>query len=348
MGTLQTLVGLVVLIYVLCMIVQFVQEGIKALSQAKARTMEGVILKFMGENFLKPEQVKAELKKRGLDSLAALEHFPKEDFRKLIDAVPFTDDQKKTLGQLSLTEAQFRDQAEAAYDATMAKFQRLYARNNKIIAAAIGAIVVVGLNANVFKIYEQLSADQIMSQAIAGTAGTLLNSNKPANPTNENQPNSGSAGANTQTQAGAPHNPGTATSTQTTARAPKNAPSQQQDAPQGSSSSSAHSPSENGQQTGSTSNSSAAPSAQTVVDIYNKNRTEIQDKLKDYPILVRWSVWKGDYPDGITSRKGVYTALGLVFMITLVSLGAPFWNDVLKGLTGINNKLNTGAGKNAP
>ena len=64
--------------------------------------------------------------------------------------------------------------------------------------------------------------------------------------------------------------------------------------------------------------------------------------------MVRWSVWKGDYPDGITSRKGVYTALGLVFMITLVSLGAPFWNDVLKGLTGINNKLNTGAGKNAP
>jgi hypothetical protein len=32
-------------------------------------------------------------------------------------------------------------------------------------------------------------------------------------------------------------------------------------------------------------------------------------------------------------------------MGVLVSLGAPFWNDVLKGATGVNNALNSGGKK---
>ena len=32
-------------------------------------------------------------------------------------------------------------------------------------------------------------------------------------------------------------------------------------------------------------------------------------------------------------------------MGTLVSLGAPFWNDVLKGMMGVNNALNAGGKK---
>jgi hypothetical protein len=31
----------------------------------------------------------------------------------------------------------------------------------------------------------------------------------------------------------------------------------------------------------------------------------------------------------------------------LVSLGAPFWNDVLKGISGLNNQLNS-PGKGTP
>jgi hypothetical protein len=37
----------------------------------------------------------------------------------------------------------------------------------------------------------------------------------------------------------------------------------------------------------------------------------------------------------------------LFLMGLLVSLGAPFWNDVLKGMMGVNNALNTN-GKKAP
>ena len=320
MGTLQTLIGLVVLIYVLCVIVQFVQEVAKKFLDTKATTMEKVICKFMGEQFLKPDQIKAELEKRGLDSLAALEHFNKQDFRNLIDAIPFTPEQATLLTNAQTSIQQFRDHAEATYDAAIAKFQRVYEKNNKIIAAVISLVVVLGLNANIFKIYEQLSADQIMSQAIAGTAATLLSSNKPENQTS-NQPNTGSQGAGTGTQAGGTHpgvNPG---ATQTTGTTPTGTTAQQI-APQAGT---AATPSE---------------TEQTVADIYNKNRAEIQKKLQEYPILVRWDSWSDDY-EGANWSRFLYTALGLPIMILLVSLGAPFWNDVLKGMTGVNNALNT-------
>jgi hypothetical protein len=39
---------------------------------------------------------------------------------------------------------------------------------------------------------------------------------------------------------------------------------------------------------------------------------------------------------------GLFPALlGLIVMGGLVSMGAPFWNDILKGFTGLNNTLNS-------
>ena len=70
MSLLQTLLALVVLICVLCMVVQFLQEGVKAALLTKAKTMEKVIREFMGNDLLTPEQVEAALKRRGFQSLA--------------------------------------------------------------------------------------------------------------------------------------------------------------------------------------------------------------------------------------------------------------------------------------
>ncbi len=39
---------------------------------------------------------------------------------------------------------------------------------------------------------------------------------------------------------------------------------------------------------------------------------------------------------------------GLIVMGLLVSLGAPFWNDVLKGMMGVNNVLNSGGKQTGP
>lgn len=48
MSTLQTLLALVVLIFVLAVIVQAVQEFLKSLLNTKAETMKATIVKFMG------------------------------------------------------------------------------------------------------------------------------------------------------------------------------------------------------------------------------------------------------------------------------------------------------------
>ena len=39
------------------------------------------------------------------------------------------------------------------------------------------------------------------------------------------------------------------------------------------------------------------------------------------------------------------TVAGLLLMWVMVSLGALFWNDVLKGMMGVNNALNTNGKK---
>jgi hypothetical protein len=84
------------------------------------------------------------------------------------------------------------------------------------------------------------------------------------------------------------------------------------------------------------------PSAQAkaLEKSYQATRDQIAAVLNTDTMLVRTKLY---YPDDFPSRwiKGI---LGLLLMGGLVSLGAPFWNDVLKGATGVNNALN-GNGK---
>jgi hypothetical protein len=85
--------------------------------------------------------------------------------------------------------------------------------------------------------------------------------------------------------------------------------------------------------------------------VYSRNRKTISKDLENYPILVRWHklensncwvpLWWGKNGDTGWFR----IIFGLLLMGILVSLGAPFWNDVLKGMMGVNNALNTGGKK---
>lgn len=266
MSQLQTFLALVVLIYVLCVIVQAVQEIVKWALSMKATTMKGVIEKFMGE-LLTVDQVETALKNRGLD-ITALEHYSKDDFRSLLNTIPFTEQQiqqiPNLLGIQNTTLDQFKEHAAAAYDAAMAKFKQSYTKNNKIWVIGLSFIVVLVLNASVIQIYEVLAVDQTMSQAIAGTAQTIAGS--------ASQP----------------------------------APS---DCPAGA-------------------------------EIYCTNRKIISAYLGKYPVLFRTLEYSKLTGDQITLE-----ILGLVLMGVLVSLGAPFWNDVLKGINGVNSALNSGGKK---
>lgn len=82
------------------------------------------------------------------------------------------------------------------------------------------------------------------------------------------------------------------------------------------------------------------PPANTVSleDSYQSSRKTIGDAMAKFPPLMRDSSYGKDFSD-----RPAAAIIGLLLMGILVSLGAPFWNDVLKGMTGINNSLNTGS-----
>ncbi len=269
MGTFQTLLALVVLIFVLSVIVQAVQEVLKSVLDTKAKTMAEIIDKFMGDSLPLP-QVKGALQRRGLD-ITALEDFNKEDFRHLLDGIEFAAPQLQGIvASTTATLDQAKDNIAGAYEAARSSFQKSYTTKNKMWVIALSFLVVLVLNASLITIYEILAANQNLTQAISGTASTIVNAEKSSQ--------------------------GTASASQT-------------------------------------------PNA---AEIYDKNRKTITDDLQKYPILFRTS----KYPEDL-KQEPFNEIAGLLLMGLLVSMGAPFWNDVLKGMMGVNSALNTN-NKRAP
>lgn len=263
MSMFQTLMALVVLIFVLSVIVQAVQEVFKSLAGTKAQTMVETIQRFMGEH-LTLAQVQAALQTRGLD-ITALEHFNKDGFRQLLDGIQMAEPQVQGIvASANATVAQAKDNIAGAYEAARAAFQKSYASKNKKWVVGLSFLVVLALNASLIPIYETLAANQNLSQAISGTASTMVNSQRSA-------PNTGGA----------------------------------------------------------------SPSS-SLDEVYEANRKTITEDLQKYPILLRTR----EYPEDLR-RESLNEIAGLLLMGILVSLGAPFWNDVLKGMTGVNNVLNT-------
>jgi hypothetical protein len=263
MSTFQALLALVVLIFVLSVIVQAIQEAVKSLANTKANTMAQMIEKFMGAH-LTLSQVQGALQKRGLD-LTALENFSQADFRHLLDGIEFLDPQLQGIvANANATLDQKKDNIAAAYEAARASFQKAYTAKNKWFALGISFVVVLTLNASLISLYEILSVDQSMSQAIAGTASTISSANQ-------------------------------------------------------------------GGQNG------GAAAQQDIATSYNNSRKAITGDLQKYPILLRTSEYPNDFGSGNWPKE----IIGLLLMGILVSLGAPFWNDILKSMMGINNALST-------
>jgi hypothetical protein len=262
MGTFQTLLCLVLLIFVLSVGVQAIQEVIKAALNTKASVMAQTIEKFMGDRLTLP-QVQDALHLRGLD-ITALENFNKQDFRRLLDGIQFKNGQLKGIVVFAeATVEQAKDNIAASYEAARAAFQRAYTRRNKVFVVVLSLLAVIALNANVVILYELLSSDQAAQQAIVGKAVAV-----------------------TLDQAG------------------KRGDSQDQPTDLGAA--------------------------------YAHSRDQINKALQGYPILIRTSKFREDFENHPYSEIP-----GLLVMGILVALGAPFWNDVLKGMMGVNNALNT-------
>jgi hypothetical protein len=80
----------------------------------------------------------------------------------------------------------------------------------------------------------------------------------------------------------------------------------------------------------------SAAQAQDPNAVYENSRKAIQDQLQKYPVLLRTNKYQEDFKD-----DPILETIGLLIMGALVSLGAPFWNDVLKGVAGLNDALNS-------
>jgi hypothetical protein len=259
MTTFQTMISLVLLIFVLSVIVQAVQEVIKALLNTKAKTIEQIVEQFMGDH-LTLQQVTDALKQRGLN-ITALEGMDRNDFRQLLDAVPFQDAQLKgVVANAQATVDQVKDNIAASYEAARAAFQKLYSSKNKLMVVIVSFCVVVPLNANIIGLYNQVSTDAVVQQALVSQASEIQ-----------------------------------------------------------------------GKQS----------QVKNLKATYAESRNTITDALTNDPILNRFSEFGTDF------KRPVSAIIGLLLMGVLVSLGAPFWNDVLKGMMGVNNALNT-SGKKSP
>ncbi len=177
MSTLQSLMAVVGLILAICVIVQAIQELLKSLLQAKPKAMMRALEQFMGEK-LKATDVQDALKARGLD-ITALETFSPDDFRHLLDAIPFAQPQLQGIvASAAATEGQIKDNIAAAFQGAMATFQKIYTKKNKIIALILSMVVVLILNANILFLYETVSADPIAQQTILNNVKSLCDQNQ--------------------------------------------------------------------------------------------------------------------------------------------------------------------------
>jgi len=275
MSTLQSVTAVIALIFALSVIVQAIQEFIKDFLQTKPKAMMQALNEFMGD-MLNSADVQNALKVRGLD-VTAVENFSTSDFRSLLDAIPFDQQKVQKLvqgGQASLDK--IKDNIAGAYQGALARFQKIYERKNKQIAALLSVVLVLILNANVIFLYESISADPAMQQAIMSKVQTIV-------------------------------------SDDATAKAKANAKAGTSDDP--------------------------SAQATALKESYQATRDQIATVLNTDTMLVRTNL----YPDDFSSHW-LKTIVGLLLMGGLVSLGAPFWNDVLKGAAGVNNGF-SGNGK---
>ena len=169
MSTFQTMISLVLLIFVLSVMVQAIQEVLKAFLNTKSAVLKQIVTDFMGQH-LTLQQVEGALTARGLN-VTALEHFDKQDFRQLLEGIALQDAQVQGLvATAGATVAQVKDNMAASFEAARGAFLKAYTRKNKLFVVLISFLVVIPLNANVISLYRQISADSVVQQTLVGQA----------------------------------------------------------------------------------------------------------------------------------------------------------------------------------
>lgn len=322
-GALNTIIAVVVVLLVLSLIVQSLQSLIKKIFKMKSSVFLSSMLdlfQYVDSKSLMGKQpqelvtlVQEEFRKLGRETLLGRPMFDsisKEDLLKIVDRIAQTHPDL----QGKVDPVKIQEELRKWFETVMQGFNERYTRHMKSIGVVIAFIVVVVLNANVFTVYRNIATSEVLQARIASLGekyrkqdeGPKPDANPTATPT--------------------PPAPGPASSPAGTAQSP-------------------------------TAQASPTPTAQDesdqqAADELKQNAQEIQDYVNDYkglgftPLKPQQvsdffqgqGVWQGK-PFGTRAAHATKVLLGWLIMTLLLSVGAPFWQDVLESLFGLKGLI---------
>jgi hypothetical protein len=302
LGTLDTIISIVIVLLVLSLIVQSIQAVIKKLLKLKSNVVFDSmqdLFKYIDTNNLvgkTPQQlvneVTEEFKKLGRVSLIRknpmLDSIAKGDLQKILE---------KLYGD------KLRPHVENWFDTTMQGFDERYARHMKTVALVISFLVVILLNANFFNIYRRIAGSDTVRAEILAKGPEVLKLAEAANKASEAAPPTSSpAPAPGQTP-----NPTPSTPTDSAAAATK----------------------------------SREDLAKEITALRGLVKQSEDLGLKPLtPTQVRdFLNGAGGWENRHRFTGGIKVLLGWTIMALLLSVGAPFWQDTLESLFGLKGLI---------
>jgi hypothetical protein len=326
-GTLDTVIAMVIVLLVLSLIVQSIQSLIKKLLKVKSN----VVFDSMGDLFkyIDTEKLVGRSPRELADDVT--EEFGKLGRVSLILKNPTLDsiakgDLQKILERLHGDKLKLP--VENWFDTVKQSFDERYTRHMKTLALIIAFLVVIVLNANFFNIYRSITGSGTLRAAIVAKGPDILKQAEAARKAAESaqpaakpkpSPSEAASPATRNTEA-----PATAVSSQ-----PTETPT------------------------------AASKSNQELAEELNQFRGLVQQsngmglnplrpqQVSDF-VMARGN-W-ATVPFSGRFVHGVKVLLGWSIMALLLSVGAPFWQDTLESLFGVKNLLrqkgNTRNGKN--
>jgi len=179
-GTLNTVIAMVVVLLVLSLVVQSIQSLLKKLLKMKSAVVTSSLLdlfeyvntpQLIGK---KPEEffelVKSEFQKLGRQSARGrlmMDSIAKEDLLKVVERIAKND---ASINLKQFDPATLQAEVSKWFDAVMQSFDERYTRHMKTVAVIISMVVVIVLNANIFNIYRNIAVNDALRAAVVSMA----------------------------------------------------------------------------------------------------------------------------------------------------------------------------------
>lgn len=175
-GTLDTIIAMVVVLLVLSLLVQSIQSLLKKLLKLKSTVVMSSLLdlfqyvdtqKLIGQ---KPEDfvglVKSEFQKLGRQTARGnlmMDSIAKDDLLQVVDRIARN---HPDIDLKQFNPATFQAEVDKWFDAVMQSFDERYTRHMKTVAVIIAVVVVIVLNANIFTVYRNIALNDALRTAI--------------------------------------------------------------------------------------------------------------------------------------------------------------------------------------